>query len=95
MVVRLRPLGLILTVVGVIVSRILDFSPGFLVGVVLGLSIASTAAAEHAWKAVLIRASVVTTFGIGSWMIYSSIAEGVHHDPTFLNEVVLLSLIHI
>ena len=88
-VVRLRPLGLILTVVGVIVSRILDFSPGFLVGVVLGLSIASTAAAEHAWKAVLIRASVVTTFGIGSWMIYSSIAEGVHHDPTFLNEVVL------
>jgi hypothetical protein len=88
-VVRLRPLGLILTVVGVIVSRILDFSPGFLVGVVLGLSIASTAAAEHAWKAVLIRASVVTTFGIGSWMVYSSIAEGVHHDPTFLNEVVL------
>jgi hypothetical protein len=88
-VVRLRPLGLILTVVGVIVSRILDFSPGFLVGVVLGLSIASTAAAEHAWKAVLIRASVVTAFGIGSWMIYSSIAEGVHHDPTFLNEVVL------
>lgn len=88
-VVRLRPLGLILTVVGVIVSRILEFSPGFLVGVVLGLSIASSAAAEHAWKAVLIRASVVTGFGIASWMVYSSIAEGVHHDPTFLNEVVL------
>ncbi|MFM9878264.1 MAG: hypothetical protein ACKVOG_10550, partial [Rhodoglobus sp.] len=88
-VVRLRPLGLILTVVGVIISRVLEFSPGFLVGVVLGLSIASSAAVEHAWKAVLIRASVVTTFAIASWMIYSSIAEGVHENPTLLNEVVL------
>ncbi len=88
-VVKLRPFGLVLTVAGVIVSRMLEFSPGFLIGIVLGLSIATSAAAHHAWKAVLIRTSVIVTFGIISWIIYSSIAEGVHHDPTFFNEVVL------
>ncbi|MDP3208001.1 MAG: hypothetical protein Q8M65_02535, partial [Rhodoglobus sp.] len=88
-VVRIRPFGLVLTIAGVIVSRILEFSPGFLIGIVLGLSIATHAAAEHAWKAVLIRTSVIVTFGLASWMVYSSIAEGVHSDPTFLNELVL------
>ena len=31
-----RPLGLVLTVIGVVISRALDFSPGFLIGLVLG-----------------------------------------------------------
>ncbi len=88
-VVSIRPLGLVLTVVGVIASRIMDFSPGFLIGLVLGLSIASHSAAKQAWKAVLIRTSVIAVFGIAAWIVYSSIAPGVHHDPTFTNELVL------
>ncbi len=88
-VVKLRPFGLVLTVAGVVVSRLLEFSPGILIGIVLGLSIATSSATGQAWKAVLIRSSVIVTFGIASWIIYSSIADGVHHDPTFFNEVVL------
>jgi hypothetical protein len=87
--VQLRPLGLLLTVAGVIASRMLEFSPGFLIGLVLGLTIASKVAAQHAWKAVLIRTSVVTTFAFASWLLYSSMSAGVHHDPTFWNELAL------
>lgn len=87
--VSIRPLGLVLTVVGVALSRILDFSPGFLVGLAIGLTIANSSASRQAWKAVLIRASVIIVFGIGAWLVYSSIAPGVHHEPSFWGELVL------
>jgi hypothetical protein len=88
-VVSIRPLGLVLTVIGVVLSRILDFSPGFLIGLAIGLSIATHAAAKQAWKAVLIRTSLIVAFGVIAWIVYSSIAPGVHHDPTFWGELVL------
>ena len=88
-VVAIRPLGLILTVIGVVLSRVLEFSPGLLIGLVLGLSIASKDAAKYAWRAVLVRTSVVVVFAIIAWVTYSTISTDVHLNPTFQGELML------
>ena len=38
-IMELKPLGLILTIIGVALSRVLDFSPGFLLGLIFGIAI--------------------------------------------------------
>ena len=70
-VLSLRPLGLLLTVVGVVVSRALVFSPGFLIGLVVGLSIREKSASTQAWRAVLVRAGLTIGLGILCWLGFS------------------------
>jgi hypothetical protein len=70
-VLSLRPLGLLLTVVGVVVSRTLVFSPGFLIGLVVGLSIREKSAGTQAWRAVLVRAGLTIGLGILCWLGFS------------------------
>lgn len=70
-VIELKPLGLILTVAGVVMSRVLDFSPGFLIGLILGLSLAASASAAQEAKASLIRAGIVFVLAVGAWIAYS------------------------
>ncbi|QAY73354.1 hypothetical protein ET445_08355 [Agromyces protaetiae] len=77
--ISVRPLGIILTVLGVIASRFLDFSPGFLIGLVLGLSISTTAIHEFAWRAVAIRSSLIIGAGLAAWIGYSIMT--VHGEP--------------
>ena len=77
--ISFRPLGLILTLIGVLVSRVLEFSPGFLVGLVLGLSMAAPAMKQHAWRAVAIRSTIIIVFGIAAWWGFSSLT--VHGEP--------------
>ncbi|MFF1879115.1 hypothetical protein [Leifsonia sp. NPDC058230] len=72
--ISVRPLGLILTVIGVILSRFLQFSPGFLVGLILGLTIASGKSVQaSAWKVVLTRTAILLTMGIGAWGVFSTL----------------------
>lgn len=73
--VSLRPLGLVLSLAGVVVSRLLDFSPGFLIGLVLGLSISGTAAGRYAWRAVLLRSGLVIAVAIAAWAGYSAFSH--------------------
>ena len=91
----IRPLGLVLTVIGVLVSRALEFSPGFLIGLVLGLTIAGKSAASHAWKAVLIRSGVVIAVALAAWIGYSAFPAGEHEGSTFLSELALETLVAI
>ncbi|MDF1478049.1 Ig-like domain-containing protein [Leifsonia sp. H3M29-4] len=73
---ELKPLGLVLTVVGVVLSRLLDFSPGFLIGLLLGIGlIGRTSAAERA-KATLVQAGVVFTLAMLGWIGYSLLMAG-------------------
>lgn len=81
--ISVRPLGLVMTVVGVVLSRFLHFSPGFLVGLILGLSIANKAAQSEAWKAVLIRSLLVLGMGLGAWVAYSALASEPLREETF------------
>jgi MFS family permease len=92
--VSLRPLGLVLTVVGVAVSRILDFSPGFLVGLVLGLVIQEKSVKQHAWRAVLLRTSILLGLALVAWLGYS-LFDTEHEGGTFASELAIETLVAI
>ncbi len=92
---NIRPLGLVLTVVGVIASRLLHFSPGFLIGLVLGLVLTGKKAEEDAWKAVLVRSSVVLGFGLIAWLGYSALTAGEGGTESFWNELFVEALVAI
>jgi hypothetical protein len=81
--IRLRPLGLVLALLGVIASRMLHFSPGFLIGLVLGLSIAGHAVAKYAWRTVLVRSGLIIGLAIAAWLGFSAFSgEAAEHDFT-------------
>ncbi|GAA2089832.1 hypothetical protein GCM10009840_30780 [Pseudolysinimonas kribbensis] len=81
--IRLRPLGLVLALLGVIASRMLHFSPGFLIGLVLGLSIAGHAVGRYAWRAVLVRSGLIIGLAIAAWLGFSAFSgESAEHDFT-------------
>ncbi|HEY4153114.1 MAG TPA: hypothetical protein VGM38_07305, partial [Pseudolysinimonas sp.] len=92
--VNLRPLGLILTVVGVVVSRLLDFSPGFLVGLVLGLVISEKHLAKQAWRAVLLRTSILLGLSLLAWLAFS-LFDAKQEGGTFASELAIETLVAI
>jgi MFS family permease len=92
--VSLRPLGLILTVVGVVVSRVLDFSPGFLIGLVLGLVIQEKSVKQHAWRAVLLRTGILLGLALLAWLGYG-LFDTQHEGGTFGSELAIETLVAI
>ncbi len=92
--VSLRPLGLILTVVGVVVSRVLDFSPGFLIGLVLGLVINEKQLAKHAWRAVLLRTSILLGLALLAWLGFS-LFDSQQEGGSFGSELAVETLVAI
>jgi hypothetical protein len=92
--VSLRPLGLILTVVGVVVSRVLDFSPGFLVGLVLGLVISEKSLSKHARRAVLLRTSILLGLALLAWLGFS-LFDSSNEGGTFASELAVETLVAI
>jgi hypothetical protein len=81
--VSTRPYGLILTVVGVLISRLLHFSPGFLIGLILGLTIQGKSASGFAWRTVATRTSIVLLMSIAAWIGYSTLTLGGNEGGTF------------
>ncbi len=79
-VMELKPLGLILTVVGVVLSRLLDFSPGFLLGLILGLSIVGSTTAAQRAKTTLVQAGVVFVLALAGWVAYSILSATTNPD---------------
>lgn len=77
---ELKPLGLILTVVGVVLSRLLEFSPGFLLGLVLGISLAGSTTVGQRAKATLVQAGVVFGLAMFGWLLYSALSVTVTPD---------------
>ncbi len=78
--IELKPLGLILTVVGVVLSRLLDFSPGFLLGLILGLSLVGKTTAADRAKSTLVQAGVVFGLSILGWLLYSVLSGSMDPD---------------
>ncbi|HEY2642960.1 MAG TPA: hypothetical protein VGI56_04320 [Galbitalea sp.] len=93
--VRTRPWGLILTIVAVIVSRLLHFSPGFLIGLILGLAIEGRSAAGFAWRVVVVRTSIVLAMGILAWIGYSTLTLGASEGGTFWSALLVETLVAI
>lgn len=78
--IGLQPAALIFAVLGVIVARLLDFSPGFLVGLVIGLEIVSRVGAPHRVRAVLTQLGVMVGISLLAWVGYSIVSESVTGD---------------
>ncbi|GAA3739190.1 hypothetical protein GCM10022239_13430 [Leifsonia bigeumensis] len=81
-VIELEPFGLVVALVGVILSRLLDFTPGLLVGLVLGLSLSASATLKDEVREVLIWAAIVLGISVASWVVYS-LMNGVVAPNTF------------
>jgi hypothetical protein len=93
--VSTRPYGLILTVVGVLVSRLLHFSPGFLIGLILGLTIQGKSAVGYAWRTVVTRTSIVLVMAIAAWIGYSTLTLGGNEGGTFGTALLVETLVAI
>ncbi len=93
--VSARPYGLILTIIGVVVSRVLHFSPGFLIGLILGLTIQGKSAAGFAWRTVVTRTSIVLIMAIAAWIGYSTLTLGGNEGGNFGSELLVETLVAI
>lgn len=74
-VVAMQPTIILFAVVGVIVARILEFSPGFLVGVAIGLELLQ-ASKQVSARAVFVQIGVVTGLALAAWIVYSLFTPG-------------------
>lgn len=74
-VVALQPSIILFALLGVVVARVLDFTPGFLVGIAIGLELVR-ASRQVAGRAVFVQLSVVTGFALAAWVVYSLFTPG-------------------
>jgi hypothetical protein len=86
-VIELQPFGLVVAIVGVILSRILDFAPGLLIGLVLGLSLSASARLKDEARSVLTWTGVILVLSILGWFGYSFLS-GVVAPGTFAGALV-------
>jgi hypothetical protein len=91
---ELKPLGLILTVIGVVLSRVLEFSPGFLLGLILGIALVGRTTVAQRAKATLVQAGVVFVLAILGWVGYSILTATTNPD-TFLTALAFDTMVAI
>jgi hypothetical protein len=68
-----RPGAFVLALLGVLASRTIGFSPGILVGLVLGLELARSARAEDRNRATTLRLAATLGIALGAWIGYSAL----------------------
>jgi outer membrane biosynthesis protein TonB len=69
-----RPGAFVLALLGVVASRTVGFSPGILVGLVLGLELARSARAEDRNRATTIRLAATLGIALAAWLGYSALS---------------------
>ncbi len=71
--VTLQPVALLFAVVGVVIARILEFSPGFLIGLVIGLDLLSRVDAAVRARVVVLSTSVTVGIAVAAWLGFSAL----------------------
>lgn len=69
--ISMQPAGLVFAVLGVVVARILEFSPGFLVGLVIGLQLAASTPPLRRIRSILVQLGVIVGIALAAWLGYS------------------------
>jgi len=69
--IAMRPWALLLTVAGIVLSRLIDFAPGILFGLMIGISFPPGVAAAHRAAVRLLRTGIVIGAALLSWVGYS------------------------
>ncbi|MBA4346038.1 MAG: hypothetical protein C0419_05975 [Microbacterium sp.] len=68
---EMLPTALLLAVLGVVIARLINFTPGFLIGLAIGLAIIGTVPAALRAKAVLLQFGVTFAVGMTAYIAYS------------------------
>lgn len=71
--VSLQPVALLFAVVGVAIARLLEFSPGFLIGLVIGLDLLSRVDAAVRARVVVLSTSVTVGIAVAAWFTFSAL----------------------
>ena len=72
---EMLPTALLLAVLGVVIARLIDFTPGFLIGLAIGLTIIGTVPAALRAKAILLQFGVTFAVGMFAYIAYSALRE--------------------
>lgn len=89
-----QPGAIIIAVLGVIASRMLEFSPGLLIGLVLGIELAASARADDHRRAIVTRMLVTLGVSIAAWTAFSIIDSAIPRGAeTFLSVFVTETLV--
>ncbi|MFN4003008.1 hypothetical protein [Microcella sp.] len=89
-----QPGAIIIAVLGVLASRMLEFSPGLLIGLVLGIELAAGARAIDQRRAIVTRMIVTLAVSVTAWIAYSVLAGALSgSDETFLSIFVIETLV--
>lgn len=85
-ILEVQPLGLVLAVVGIIVSRLLDFTPGIIIGLVVGLALTgridgADADGRDQARAVATFSVTVLVLSVLSWAGYSVLLDALAGAP--------------
>jgi hypothetical protein len=90
--IELRPLGLVLAVVGVVASRLLDFLPGIMIGMLAGLVLLGSAPATARLRVTIVRAMVIWGIAVAAWFGYSLFVGGLA-GSSFAGNLVIETLV--
>lgn len=66
---EVMPWGLAIAIVGVIVSRLLNFSPGFLIGSIIGVSVVAEVSKKLEARVILLWSGVLWAIAMVSWVL--------------------------
>ena len=81
-VIELQPFGLVLALLGVVLSRLLDFAPGLLIGLVLCLALSASATEKDEVRYVMLWTGTVLGLSVIAWVGYS-VMSGFVAPATF------------
>lgn len=90
--IGLQPAALVFALIGVVIARLLEFSPGFLIGLVIGLEIVSRVGAPHRVRAVLTQLGVMVGISVLAWIGYSILVASMTGEPDWVTALALDSL---
>ncbi|MFN4002282.1 hypothetical protein [Microcella sp.] len=93
--VSLQPAALLFAVVGVVIARLLEFSPGFLVGLVIGLDLLTRVGAQYRVRATLTSIGVTVGLALLGWVGYSIVTALATGEPTVLGMLATDALVAI
>jgi len=87
--IGLQPAALVFALIGVVIARLLEFSPGFLIGLVIGLEIVTRVGAPHRVRAVLTQLGVMVGISVLAWVGYSILSATTMGDRDWVTALAI------
>jgi hypothetical protein len=91
--ISLQPVALLFAVVGVVVARLLEFSPGFLIGLVIGLDLLSRVDAAVRARVVVLSTAVVASIAVVAWFAFSALVAVSSGTPGWVELLISDALV--